>query len=97
MNVNNLVYGAPVVLYKSEGIKPLKHNKTAEEFQNSIQRVKPKTRVIAKSKACKGCHEVKDLSEFRKNATTRDGKRGKCRICENKREMKRYNKKKGKA
>lgn len=94
MNTNQLIYGAPVVLLNSESMTGLSpNNKHAQEFQESLER-RPKNHiVIITSKTCKGCLEDKELVEFRKNPTTRDGKRGKCKACENNRERKRYSEK----
>ena len=75
-----LVYGAPVVLYKSEGYRVLKHNKTAEEFQKSLQ-VGGSAVKLPKAKPCKICREVKLLEEFSINKSCRDNRINKCKAC----------------
>lgn len=37
------------------------------------------------AKQCKGCGEIKQLSEYNTHPKSRDGREGKCRVCRNSR------------
>jgi len=80
INPTQLLYGAPVVLYKSEGYPVLKHNDAAEEFQKSLQ-VGGKAVKLPKAKPCKVCKEIKPLELFSINASCKDNRINKCKAC----------------
>ena len=91
MSQPHLIGQAPVTLFKSEALKPLKHNKGAQEFQESLQVGKTVIiEAVQGVKICKLCLAVKCYSEFRDHPTARDGKRGKCRACESEIQKARY-------
>jgi superfamily II helicase len=98
MNINNLVYGAPVTMVKAESMNNLGHNKTAYEYQQSLRRdinlQKPAPK--PQSKVCKYCFISKSLTAYRDHNSSRDGKCSKCRDCQNKIERERYYNKKNK-
>lgn len=78
--MNEIIYGAPVVLFKSEGYPVLKHNKTAQDFQDSLgHRGQPK--VIRKEKACNRCSIVKPLKDYSINKSMKDGTLNECKLC----------------
>ena len=87
----SLVYGAPVVLYKSEGYPVLKHNEAAEAFQKSLQ-VGGSAVKLPKAKPCKVCKVIKPLEEFSINKSCKDNRINKCKVCSEKERLKKAEK-----
>ena len=74
MSAKELVYGAPVILYKSEGYRVLKHNTAAEAFQKSLQ-IGGSAVKLPKAKPCRVCHKIKPLESFSINKSCKDKKK----------------------
>ncbi len=95
MSPDQLLSGPPVTMTNAQPMRQPEHSERAEAFQLSLQYSNVKTKdVTFGSKQCKRCSKTKDFCEFRINITTTDGRRGKCKQCENEIEKARYHKKK---
>ena len=80
MSAKELVFGAPVILYKSEGYRVLKHNTAAEAFQDSLQ-VGGSAVKLPKAKPCRVCNKIKPLGMFSINKSCIDDRINKCKVC----------------
>ena len=80
MSAKDLVYGPPIVLFKGEPHRVLKHNKAAQAFQDSLQ-VGGSAVKLPKAKPCKICKEIKPLEMFSINASMKDNRINKCKDC----------------
>ena len=98
MNVNQLVYGAHVMLSNPERMTGLKHNEAAAKFQGDLEKsFRGKSLLgLFTSKECNSCREVKSLSEYGSVIENKDGRRGVCLGCRSKKSKQYYRDNKGK-
>jgi len=89
-NMTHLVYGLPVILGDSEQLKPLGLKKLGKAFQDSLQVGEHRRVIVTGAKTCKQCRDVKNHNGFRYSVSTKDGLRGKCKVCESATEKARY-------